>query len=443
MPFKPHLPGMAEGAMPSPPPPLTAVAAPPPAPRRPLRLPWEPGLTIAVVAIAVVLLLVLSLALSGGPAGKDSTARSSAAVSFSSARGLGTQAGAPHGTWDLYTALGVDLANATTLPLNFSAESNCTFTSYSGTLPSSITIPAYTGNLARGLASEWLLSFLQPGTGSELAVAVTNGVPNLVLELSGPSCSNLNGTRSTIPNTIVDSPVAAAAVAAAGASAYLQAHPKGVSLEMLLFPGDLFPGQVPSSPEWSFYYSTCPLDLNGTPPSGPLGYTFNAGVNATSGNLLPQSATTGTCDGPPPLSIYNALSLGTPTLTRGAGTGGSLASQGCVSGDYCYTLPVASAAYNISPADFQMEVLGNNGPNETLYPSVGFAILNAQDQVVVYAAGPFEDVWTSGVGTPNTLVSSTMTISVDMGTADPTSGGYFLVLSGTGPFVDSEESYGL
>src|SRR5208282_496191 len=392
---------MGDDAAPVTPPPPVPAVVPPPAPSRRLRLPWEPGLTIAVVAIAVVLLLLLSLALSGGPGGKDTPAGSGAAVPFSSARSLGTQAGAPHGTWNLYTAIGVDLANATSVPLNVTVGSNCTLTPYSGPLPSSLTIPAFTGNLASGVASEWLLSFLQPGTGSELAVAVTNGVANLVLELSGPSCSNLNGTLSPIPSTIVYSPAAASAVAAAGAAAFLQAHSSGVSLEMVLFPGTLIPPQFSSSPEWIFAYSTCPLDLTGTPPSGPAGSTFSAAVNASSGNVLPQSPTSGTCNGPTPLPIGSALSLGNPTLTRGPGTGGTVASQGCVSGDYCYSLSVTSASDNVSPADFQIEVLGNNGPNETLYPSVGFAILNVEGQVVVYATGPVEEVWTSGVGTPN------------------------------------------
>jgi hypothetical protein len=443
MPLKPLRAAMGDdAALPPPPPPMSAVA-PPPATRPRFRLPWEPGVTIAVVAIAVVLLLLLSLALSGGPGSSAGAAGSGTAIPFSSARNVGTQAGAPHGTWDLYGGIGLDLANATSLPLDLSAGSNCTVTSFSGPLPSSLTIPAFAGNLTSGAASEWLFSFLQPGTGNELAVAVTNGAANLVVELSGPSCTALNASSPSIPDTIVDSTTAASAVAAAGATAYLRAHPTGVTLEMLLLPTNLVGAHPASSPYWAFLYSTCAIDLNGTRPSGPLGYTFSAGVNASSGEVVPQSPTTGTCDGPPPVSISSALSLGAPTLTQGAGTGGTLSSQGCVSRDYCYSLPVASASHNISPAEFQMEVLGNNGPNETLYPSVGFAILNAAGQVVVYATGPFEEVWTSGVGSPNTLVSSTMTVSVDMGTTNPTLGGYFLAITGTGPFADSEESYGL
>jgi hypothetical protein len=414
-----------------------AVSPPLPGPWRP-RLPWEPGLTVAVAAVAVVLVLLLSLALMGGsgssPAGGGSTS-----VSYSSARSTGAQAAAPHGTWDLAAAIGLDLANATSVPL--SLQTNCTVTSYSGPLPTSLSIPSFTGNLASGVASEWLLAYLQPSTGYQLVVAVTDGVASLVVESSGLACSITNSTLVGLPGNVVDSPTAASAVAAAGGAAFLQAHSKGVSLEMLLFSG--IPGGFNPGLEWIFGYTTCPIAFESPPPTEPAGSTFSAAVNASTGNVVPHSATNGTCGGPPPLAIGSALQLGFATLTLGAGTGGTLASQGCTSGDYCYSLPITNVSDNVTPGDFEMEVLGHNGPNETEFPAVGFAILNAAGQVVVYESGPFEHRWTSGVGNPSTLLTRSMTVTVDMGTANPAGGNYFLAVTGTGPFVGSGLGVGL
>jgi hypothetical protein len=416
-------------------PPREAAVAPPlPQPSGPISS-RKAGLTV-LIAVAVVLLLLLSLV---GFGGGGTSNGDSMAVPYSSAESTGAQAAAPHGTWDLASAFGLDLANAVTIPLNLSAEANCTVTSYAGLLPSSLTIPSFTGNLASGVASEWLLEYLEPSTGYELAVAVTDGVANLVFEVSGPACSNTNSSMM-LPRNAVDSTTAASAVAASGGAAFLQAHPTGVSLEMLLFPE--FTGEFNPGVEWVFSYTTCPITLTSPPPSEPLGSEFSADVNASTGNVVPGSATNGTCGGPPPLSIGSALQLGFVTLTVGSGTGGTLASQGCTSGDYCYSLSVTSASDNVTPADFEMEVMGNNGPNETEFPAVGFAILNAAGQVVVYAPGPVENGWTSGVGNPSTLLTNTSTFSIDMGAQNPSGGGYFLALTGTGPFAGSGEGIG-
>jgi hypothetical protein len=83
------------------------------------------------------------------------------------------------------------------------------------------------------------------------------------------------------------------------------------------------------------------------------------------------------------------------------------------------------------------------GPNGAEFPAVGFAVLSAAGQVLVYETGPFESQWTSGVGSPSTLLTSGMTITVDMGTADPAGGNWFLSVTGTGPFAGSGLGVGL
>jgi len=392
---------------------------------------------VAVAAIAVVLLLLLSLALIGAPSGSSSAG--SAAVALSAARSVAAGSAPLNGTWKLAGAFGLDLANATTVPLNLTTNPNCTVTSYSGPLPGSLKIPSFAGNLSSGDAAEWLLEYVQASTGYETAVAVTDGAANLVVEISGPApeCVNTNATALGVPGNVVDSPAAASAVAAVGGTAFLQAHPRGVSLEMLLLSGAL---GVPLKSQWIFGYSTCPIEFASSPPSGPAGESFSAAVNASSGEVIPRSPSNGTCNGPPPLVIGSALRFGAVSLNLEAGTGGTLASQGCTSGDYCYSAPITNASENITPGDFELQVTGLHGAE---FPSVGYAVLNSAGEVVVYAYGALEAGWNPGVGNSTTLLTNNMTITVDMGTVDPAGGNYVLTFTGTGPFANSGMGFGL
>lgn len=438
--------GPVPESSPSPPPssvPPSASTAPAgPAPPLTSRLGGKPGWTI-VLAIAIALLLVLALLALGSPS-SSSSGGSSAGVPFSSARSTGgSLAASAGGTWELLDASGLDLPNATTVPLSLSnISANCTVTFLGGgTLPSSLTIPRFTGNLTSGDSPEWELDYLEPATLSLIAVAVTEGSVALALEISGPHCLPSNASaEASIPAGVVDSTVAASAVAAAGATAFLTAHPNGVSLEMDLFPftlGGLEPSG-PGAPAWWFDFSTCPLlsaSSNGTEPSG---VTFDATVNATTGGLVPGSSTTGACGGSstPPEGIGSALGFGIPTLERGP-PGGTLGSQGCTSGDYCYSLEIIAASDGVTPGDFDVEVLSSS--NNTLFPAVGYAITSVAGQVLVVENGSVEDQWSPVAGSSTTLLTAGMTLVVDMGRANPSAGQFLLELTGTGPFANSGE----
>ena len=386
----------------------------------------------AVAAVAVALVLLLSVVLLGGGGTSNGTP-----VTFSSARTTATLA-APHGPWTLIAALGLGFANETTLPVNITAPPNCTITSLAGGVPSSLSIPSFHGNLTSGVATDWILAYLQPSTHSELEVSVLDGAANLVIELSGTGCASLTGDFREVPSSVVDSPMVASAVAAAGGAEFLKAHPTGVSEEMVLLSPNVTAAPAGGA-VWEFVYSTCPGLLTGPSFAGP-GTMFSAAVNATTGVVVPGSPMTHVCGGPPTPTLGSALQPGTPTLIRGAGTGGTLASQGCTSGDYCYETPILAALDNVTPGDFWMNVTNATGSE---FSAVGFAITNAAGQVVVFSTGPFETSWTSGVGNSSTLLTSSMTFSVDMGTVDPSGGGYFVELTGTGPFADSSEGWGL
>lgn len=433
-----HLLSMAdEPAEPLPPPPKPeSPPAPPPWWRS--RLPRDSGVTVAIFAIAAVLLLLAGIALSGTSGGGGARGGTVKAVPFSSAGATATQAGSAHGTWDLESAIGLALANSTSLPLNSSAFRNCTVTTFSGPLPGSLTIPSFSGNLASGAATSWLFSYQSPVTGAELAVAVTGGVANFVVELSGPVCSTSTSNVTAFSSNPVDSSTAATAVANAGGAAFLAAHPEGVSLEMILLPFSV--GGRAATPLWDFLYITCSVPLTGPQGPSPPGATFSAEVNGTSGAVVPGTARTGTCGGPPTIPISSALQLGYPTAVSGGGRGGTLASQGCVSGDYCYSLAVLVALHNITPGDFQMYVAHSDG---TPFSAVGFAIVNVSGAVVVYAVGPLETHWSAGVGSSTTRLTTAMTVVVDMGAVNPAGAGYMVWVTGTGQFANSSAGWGL
>ena len=420
-----------------------SAPGPTPAPSRP-RPPREPGLLIALVAIAVVLVLLLGLVLAGDFGSGGGSTSGSIGVPFSSARSSAAEATGTHGGWELLDAIGIDLPNATSSPLNLTSLANCTVTSLTGPLPSSLALPAFHGNLSSGDAPVWLMDYREAATGAEMAVAVTNGAISLAFQVSGPQCPVSNATElGSIPNNVVDSPAAVAVAADVGGYAFLAAHPTGVTVEMFLLP-QLTPEGPSSGTDWQVSYSTCPM-VFGSESSEPPGEMFSAAVNATTGVVVAGSEYNGTCGGvvgPPAPGIGQALQLSPPALSVGMGSAGTLASQGCTSGDYCFSFPIIVATDNVTPGDFQLELFRQADENLTAFPVVGFAILSTVGQVVVYATGTLETAWTDGVGNSSTLLGAGMTLIVDMGTSNPSTGSWSLAFTGTGPFQGSSMDFG-
>ena len=410
-------------------------APPAPTPRRPFR-----STPVVVVVAAVVVTLLLSAVLLGVFTGGSSSGSSGTALPFSSADQVASAFAAAHGTWSLIEALGLALFNGTYLPINDSSEaSNCTITTLVGSVHENVTVPEFRGNLTSGVAPVWLFVFTNPTLGGELALVEVGG--SLVLAIQGsPGCLSASVSHG-IPTPIADSSQAVSAAAAAGGEEFLRAHPTGVSLTMLLFGGFSFVN-VSFAPSWLISWTTCSSSL-GLPGSGPsTGYTFSATVNATTGVVVPNSTENTTCGSSPPPSegIGGALTVGPVTLFVGSGTGGTVTSQGCTSGDYCYSVPI-EAATNVTPADFTLSVQNSSG-NLSVVP-VGFAILTSAGGVIVSSNGPIESQWTNGVGTSATPLSAGMTITVDMGTQNPGTGHYSLLFTGEGPYVNSGLGIGL
>jgi hypothetical protein len=399
-----------------------------------------------VLVIAIVAAVVLSAVFLGGLIGGASSGTSplTTGPAFSSARNVADQFAAAHGSWSLFEALGIALFNASFFSYNGSTgNASCIPVTLTGTVPANITLPAFRGDLESGQAPVWVFGYLEPGVGAELAVFEVGSQILLAIEVPG-SCDLSLAQYPGITTPIIDSPAAVAAAAAAGGASFLRAHSAGVSLEMVLIGGIGFTNSSVFAPMWDVTWTTCSNVAFG---SGLMtsGYEFSAGVNATTGTLVPSSIENTTCGSsiPPPTSgIGGAISLGIPNLEIGPGSGGTIASQGCNSGDYCYTLPIDAASENITPADFEMSV--QNFSNGTpIMTAAGFAIVNAAGTVLVYSVGAVETQWTPAAGNSQTLLTAGMVIDVDLGLSYSPSDNWGVVLTGEGPFANSSLGMGL
>ena len=397
---------------------MAAGSTPPP------EIPGRRVLLVVVITLSAALVLSVVL-LSGSNPGSSGA---SSGNPFSAARALADKAVPSSGAWNLIESVGIAPSNATVLPVNETSTSNCSVTPLVGSVPGNYTIPTFQGNLLSGDASAWLLAYVQPSTGTALVVLETGGSVSLALELSA-GCTNgtLAGFRA-IPSDVIDSTAAVSAAAHTGGAAFLQAHPTGVYLEMSLLGSDVLTNLT--SLNWAVVLTTCAPFAVVPTSSGEM---FSALVNATTGQVVPGSATNGTCGYLPPTpdTLGAALTPGIPTVFQGTGT---LAGKGCTQGDYCASFPLLSTAENVTPADFTMSVMSRNN---TLYPTVGYSILSATGQVVVYSVGTVESQWSPAVGSSTTLLTSGMQIVVDFGTQLPTPNQYVLELNGQGPFADS------
>jgi hypothetical protein len=395
--------------------------------------------TVGAVAVAVVLLAVLLTGLGGF--GSGTTPSGNPVTSAAAERAAAPSPPSP--PWLLDEVLGLDMWNATTLPLNASQfPANCTLSPPPSLLPSSINPPLFRGNISTGAAVFWILEYVQPSTNTSMVILVENGVAKPLFTMSGATCVVVPSGFTGLPPGLVDSGIAAQAIDQDGGSSFLATHRAGTSLAMFLLslPGLYQTGQYP---RWEFLYTPCSI-LSPTPTGPSSAVNFVASVNATSGVVVSANATNIDCQqnlSAPPPSIFAALSLGNPQLVQGAGTGGTIANQGCNSGDYCYKLTVGNATGGVEPQDFALSVDNASGAPTSV--PVGYAVLNPQGQVLVYSLGARETTWTPDVGNATTPLALGSTIWVDMGTTDPIGQNYFLAIQGQGPYVNSGGGYGL
>lgn len=394
----------------------------------------------AVVLIIAVAAIVLISAVFVAGFGRGSTGGSSPSATgstFSAARSVADRFAAAHGQWTLIEGIGVALANASYLPYNGTAiNATCAPTTLAGTVPTNLSLPAFHGSLTSGEAPIWLFAYTVLGVGGELAIFELGGQVALAVELP-TSCDTGLKAFQGITTPIVDSSTAVAAAAAAGGAAFLRAHPVGVSLTMDVIGGFASDNVSVFAPEWVVSWTTCSNSIFSSNVS-TSGYQFFAAVNATTGSVVPGSVSNSTCGvsvAPPPEGIGGAITLGPPSLTVGPGTGATIESQGCNSGDNCFVVPIVFASENVTPADFELSV-ENYSSETTLESTEGFAIVNATGTVLVYSTGFIETQWTPAAGNAQTLLAAGMSIEVDVGPVLPSSS-LGLELIGEGPFANS------
>ena len=224
-----------------------------------------------VVAIAFV---TVNFGLLESPSGGISIE----AASFAVARSIGDAAASILGTWGLTHASAYAVANATPLVVNPpSPGPNCTLKSFTGAIPSSVTLSPFSGDFLSGVATDWLLDYQDVATNASLVVIIAGTGIVVEYDYVGAGCFvPPNPTLAEIPASVDDSGAAASAMGAAGGSEWLEAHPTGVSLEFGLNVNLNLTG-VPVV-WWEFFLTTCPL----TPSGMNTGATFVASVLAVS-----------------------------------------------------------------------------------------------------------------------------------------------------------------
>ena len=234
----------------------------------------------AVAAVAVVLVVVLVYVLSASPSSGGGTAGglSSEQGAVSSAAPFAN--GITGGPWQLAWARGY-LGGG---PLNvwdvIPGAPPCVL--HNGTV-TSFPAPAVNGSYSLGYAEAWILEYVNPATGSSLALLVDGGAVAEMGEIRGPGC--LLG--SALPSGLTDSTTAAQAVGrTSNATAFVTAHPKANATYVLVNFAYLRAGTLTNASGWfvQFYAS----------PSGPSS-DFSAVVFANNGTVLCETLATLPC----------------------------------------------------------------------------------------------------------------------------------------------------
>jgi hypothetical protein len=399
-------------------------------PRSPSAL--RPIVWVAVAIVAVMVLTSGLLVLGAFTAGPGLGKGSGNTIASAPAQAVATQFAGRHGTWDLIVVNGVSSQNESYLRYNGTVGSSvCEATTLVGSVPTNLSIPASPGGLTSGKSLFWYFAFVAPGNGSELAVYVVSGQVVLAAEFPSACTGAEFSLAQGLPTSLVNSTTAVSAAAKAGGTDFVTTYTNWSDTVSMLLTGGYVLNNATVAPTWELSWSTCGSDLLWSNSSTSYGHEFRVAVNATSGIVVPGSTTSSTC-GSPGRSYTLGLEVELGYLFAGPEMGGTISSKGCGNGDYCYAVPLVASIANITPANFSMLV---QNFSTTYLGTVGFAILNVNSSVLVYAIGPTEDGWTSDMGTPQNLLTAGMTFVVDVGPTDPVRGSWGLYFTGLGAYA--------
>jgi archaeal type IV pilus assembly protein PilA len=148
----------------------------------------------------------------------------------------------------------------------------------------------------------------------------------------------------------------------------------------------------------------------------------------------------GLTHGPGSTPIGSAFSAGTATPSKCA-TGTSYATNGCGSGDYIYTVAIASSTVTFGSVLFEVQT--SSGSVLTLTAGTGgFTVESTTNAIAAQSPNGATLAMTTAFTPVSPLTSSSSltslyTIVIDMGTANPAGQGYSFVVLGTGSFSGS------
>ncbi len=362
------------------------------------------------VAILVVALLLLAWVLSAGGA-PSSTGPGPGLLTYRGAEPVANSSvsGYPGSPWVARLAVGIDSPVGATVPVNLSLATglSCTLTPSSGT-STNVTVPAFFGNLSEGTSPLWEFAFVD-ASGTVALVSVTNGVSTVLGTLTG-ACATLFGLLSPIPANVIDSSVAAAAVAADARP--LLTNPTNTSGLFVLTGGYNLPG-FSAGPQWHVVYTTCSLAV----PTSASGLTFNATVDAFSGAVVSNLTQTVSCTvpaGPTSVPLGTALSVGlTSSFSRTTSWG--------------YNLTVLSAADSIAWGNLTVSVTNVTGSAVS-----GWTLTAVHGSVTVAVWDPTTSSW-SGSPSQSIAVSDQLLLRSTSSLA-----GDSIVIAGAGSFTGTE-----
>jgi hypothetical protein len=371
--------------------------------------------TAVVVTVVLIAPGVLTTsAYSGGPVSSD--------VAIAVANGFTNNTSG--GPWSLVFVTGQDstVGHSVTLSGFLGQHSGCNI---SGS--ANYTMPGYAGNYSDGKFTLWLLDYYN-ATG-ELEVAVVNG--QVVAHLAtweGPCLpQNQPFVYSPIPSGVASSATAAAAVLQdPNVSAFVSTH-SSVEASAFLSPWGLN-SWGKSQLTWSFEYSACASYFTrGTPAEGGL---VDAHANSTTGTLDLGSTYydpnypcilnwAGTL---PPSDVF---ALGNPVFGM-CPRGFNFTTNGCLEGDYTYTVPINTSYQTFWGLNFQVSDPGTPGEFYNLSSPGGFSILAPNGTVAARTNISAGSVMRTsfgfsyfGPGSELGVIPTTDTILLDMGTSDP------------------------
>jgi hypothetical protein len=185
-------------------------------------------------------------------------------------------------SWSVLGAVGLDERTAGTLStanLSKVLGANCTASGWNGTvLPSSLTVPVFSGSFASGVSPLWLV-FLAATTAPTYAIVeVLNGSAVPVANVQGTGCGV--AADQPLPKGALDSPVVAATAWNQDGEGWVQQDPGLTSLTMAAFGGGTYAGVAYSS-LWGFVYSPCDPLAGGTVEKS----VFIAALGLTTGTV--------------------------------------------------------------------------------------------------------------------------------------------------------------